>query len=99
MQNPALPAYCKHNADGDQESVTVTFAKGITVGGEKRKEVTMREPTAGDNMAARQMAKGDNAVHEITLIANLCDLSPEEVQTAPMRDYRRLQEALDFFNG
>lgn len=99
MQNPALPSYCKHNVDGDQESVTVTLAKGITVGGEKRTEVTLREPTAGDNMAARQMAKGDNAMHEITLIANLADLSPEEVQSAKMRDYARLQEALGFLNG
>lgn len=99
MKNPALPSYCKHNIEGEVETVTVTLAKGLTAVGETRKEITLREPTAGDNMAARQMAKGDNAVHEITLIANLSGLSPEEVQTAPMRDYRRLQEALDFLNG
>lgn len=76
-----------------------TLAKGIMVGGEKRTEITLREPTVGDNMAARQSAKGDNAGHEVNLLANLAGLSPDEIRSAKMRDYTRLQEALDFFNG
>ena len=99
MQNPALPDYCKHNVDGDEESITVTLAKGIMAGGEKRTEITLREPTVGDNMAARQSAKGDNAGHEVNLLANLAGLSPDEIRSAKMRDYTRLQEALDFLNG
>ncbi|MBU3035448.1 phage tail assembly protein [Tritonibacter mobilis] len=99
MRNPALPDYCKHNVDGDEETITVTLAKGIIAGGEKRTEITLREPTVGDNMAARQSAKGDNAGHEVNLLANLAGLSPDEIRSAKMRDYTRLQEALDFLNG
>ena len=99
MQNPALPDYCKQNVEGDEETITVTLAKGIVVSGEKRTEITLREPTVGDNMVARAAAKGDSAGHEVNLLANLSGLSPDEIRSAKMRDYTRLQEALDFLNG
>ena len=99
MQNPALPDYCKHNVDGDEETITVTLLRGIMIGGEKRTEITLREPTVGDNIVARTAAKGDSAGHEANLLANLSGHTPDEINSAKMRDYSRLQEALDFFNG
>lgn len=78
---------------GDLDRVTVEFAAGFERAGARVRSVSMREPTVADNIAAEKSAKSA-AEQEIALIANLCELSPTEVASLTMRDYRRLQDAL-----
>jgi phage FluMu protein gp41 len=87
--------YIKTNADG---SVTVTLAAGIDISGARVKVVTMREPTVADQIAAQEI-KGTAAAQEVALIANLAQITPDEVKGMTLRDYRRVQEALVGFTA
>ena len=94
-----LPKYMKLETNGDEDRVTVTLLKGIKVDGETRQTLTLREPSVGDNIAAREMGDKDSAMSEVILIANLAEVPADAIQGAKMKDYSRLQEALDFLNG
>lgn len=94
-----LPEYLKLDSNGEEDRITVSLLKGVKVDGERRQALTLREPSVGDNIAARDMANKDSAMSEVILIANLADVPAEAIQDAKMRDYSRLQEALDFLNG
>ncbi|AZB63855.1 phage tail assembly protein [Cereibacter sphaeroides] len=76
------PKYLTENADG---TVTVELRSG--------RRITMREPTIADQLAT----KGNNEERELTLVGNLCLLSPEEVRALTLRDYQRVQAALMLF--
>ncbi|WP_334061762.1 phage tail assembly protein [Limimaricola cinnabarinus] len=90
-----LPEYITEGEDG---SLSVTLARGLDVAGAKVKAVRLREPTLDDQLAA-QSGKTGSAESEVALIANLAEITPEELRRAKMRDYGRLQEALGFFYG
>ncbi|ATG35892.1 hypothetical protein PhaeoP23_01750 [Phaeobacter piscinae] len=94
-----LPDYLTLNSNGEEDSISVSLLKGVTVDGEKRTAVTLREPSVGDHIAARQTGKNDNALAEVILIANLAEVPPDAIKAAKMKDYDRLQEALGFLNG
>lgn len=76
------PDYLRHTADG---SAVVTLRDG--------REITLREPTVADELAA----KGDAQAREVALIGNLAELSPAEVAAMKSADYRRLQAGLASF--
>ena len=43
-------------------------------------------------------AKGmGSAMQEVTMFANLCNISPEQVKTMTVRNYGRVQEAFKLF--
>ena len=86
-------------AEGEDGSLIVTLARGIDVDGAKRTSLTLREPAVSDMLAADKAAKGQSAMSEVTLLANLAEVAPENIQSAKMRDYGRLQAALGFMNG
>ena len=93
--SPDLPDFMTENSDG---SMKVDLVRGIEVDGNKRMALTLREPAVSDMLAAKAGGK-DAASSEVTLIANLAEVPPEAIQSAKMRDYSRLQEALGFLNG
>ncbi|MEQ3669604.1 phage tail assembly protein [Pseudophaeobacter sp.] len=99
LENDEFPDFITPVLGGEDEALKVDLLKGVTVDGEVRKSLTLREPSVGDMMAARKMAKNDSAKSEVILIANLADVPPKSIQAAKMKDYSRLQEALDFLNG
>lgn len=74
--------------------VDVTLSRELTTGALKTKQIRMREPTVGDELAVA--GKGD-IEREINLLANLCDLAPRDMHQVPLRDYKRLQVAVGFF--
>lgn len=76
------PDYITENTDG---TVTVKLTDGRTI--------SLREPTVGDELAA----KGDDAAREIALLGNLAALSPDEMRAMTSRNYRRLQAGLMVF--
>jgi hypothetical protein len=93
-KKPVYPAYITEGADG---SMTVTLARGFNVSGAKTNELTLREPSLADQLTSQKL--GTSAESEVALLANLAEVSPDDLRGLKMRDYQRLQEALGFFYG
>jgi hypothetical protein len=91
---PDYPAYITEGADG---SLTVALSRGFEVAGAKVTSLKLREPSLDDQLVSQKI--GSNAEAEVALIANLAEMSPEELRGVKMRDFLRLQEALGFFYG
>lgn len=75
--------------------VDVALQRGLKVAGANVSTVRMREPTVADQLAIDKIA-GD-AAKEIALIANLCELTPDDLKGLTLKDYRRLQQAFAGF--
>lgn len=60
--------------------------------------LTMRRVKVRDSLAARKM-KGDEADQEIFLFANLCEVSPKQIEALDMADYKQLQDTYSSFLG
>lgn len=87
------PEYMTENADG---SLTVELIKGFDQDGTRVKALRMREPTVEDQLAATE-AGGSDAIKEVRLIANLCEVAPEAIRALTIRDYYRVQGAYSAF--
>lgn len=68
--------------------VLVTLRSGSTL--------RMREPTVEDQLAIDKVKDGD-AAKELSLFANLCEVTPAELRKLTLRDYRRVQQAFTTF--
>lgn len=77
-------------------SEKIELKTGIDIDGAKIKTLTMREPTVADQLAASEV-KGNSAQQEITLIANLCEITPDDVKKMTLHDYRKVQTAFAGF--
>lgn len=85
--------YLKKNSDG---SITVTLEKGVKVDGATIKALTMREPTVEDQLTAQEATKSAGRA-EVAVIANLCEVAPNDIARLTLRDYGRVQEAYGDF--
>lgn len=92
MSEQTMPEYLTETEEGLQ----IELAKAVELDGAETKTVTMREPTVQDQLDV-QSTKGSEAHREVTLMANLCSLTPDQVKAMTMRNYRRLQAALEVF--
>lgn len=72
--------------------VDVALSRSFEIAGANVTSVRMREPTVADQLAG-DAAKGSDAAKEIAIMANLCELPPEDIKRMPLRDYKRLQVA------
>lgn len=79
-------------------STTIKLASPIEISGAKVDTLTMREPRVKDMRIARK-GGGDDADHEVTLFANLCEVTPLDIDNLTLPDYGKLQEAFRTFNG
>lgn len=70
----------------------IKLGRPLEIAGVAVSTLRMREPTVGDQMVASEI-KGSAAQQEIVMIANLCEISPDDIKRLPLRDYRKLQEA------
>lgn len=77
---------------GDDGTATIELSRPFEVSGVKLSVISMREPTVGDQLAQDAM-KGGDAAKEITTMANLCEIAPDDIKRLPMRDYKRVQAA------
>jgi hypothetical protein len=60
--------------------------------------VDMREPTVQDLLSAEMQAKGkSDAEQEITMFANLCEITPDFIKGLGLKDYKRLQASYRLF--
>jgi len=78
--------------------VDVALSRPLDVGGAKVGSLRLREPLAGDIETAQDYS-GSDASREITLFANLCEITPDEVRKLPLRDYARLQAGYATFTN
>lgn len=67
----------------------------LVIDGTEVKSVIMREPVVGDQLAVDSIKSAGKS--EVAIIANLCELSPENIATLKMRQYGRLQDAYRAF--
>jgi hypothetical protein len=90
---PVRAAYLAPQPDG---SVIVTLSRPQMIAGAKVPTLTMREPTVGDQVAAMRSSKS-SASREIAILANLCEITPDDLSQLTLRDYGRLQAAFSDF--
>lgn len=70
----------------------VKLSRPLAVSGAKVEALRLREPTVRDQEVASEAA-GSEASREIATLANLCEVTPDEIRSLSLRDYKRLQIA------
>lgn len=76
----------------------VTLSRPLEIAGAPVTSLRMREPTVADQMAS-DAVKGGDAAKELSQFANLLELTPDDLQRLPLKDYARLQAAYRNFIG
>jgi hypothetical protein len=87
-----LPDYLKESDEG----YAITLSKPITISGAQVTEIIMREPNVADQLAMDKTS-GSEAEKEITMMANLCMISKDDIKQLKLRDYKRVQTAFGLF--
>lgn len=77
---------------------TITLNHPITVHGATVTELRMRRPKVKDMRIARKGSE-DAAEQEVRLFANLCEVSPDDIDALDLSDYGKLQEVFRGFTG
>jgi len=76
---------------------TIKFSREYPLnGGAMTDTITMREPTVGDEINAQETAPKESLV-QITLFANLCDLTLDELKQISSKDGQKIAEAYNSF--
>lgn len=73
----------------------VTLSRPVTISGASVSRLTVREPTVDDQLTAEKLGSGGEA--DKIYLANLCQVTPDEIGRLPLRDFKRLQVAFGFF--
>ena len=76
-----------------EEYTEFKLRKPLKVDGTDVSMLKMREPVVDDAIVAH-MGKEEDAIKELNLIANLCEISPEDLRKLNLKDYRKLQKHL-----
>lgn len=74
-------------------NVDIELTKAIKIDGVEVKALRMREPTVADQLAMDKTG-GSPADQELTLVAMLCMVKPEDLHQLTLRDYKKVQAAL-----
>lgn len=82
--------------DETEAGVRITLKRGIDIDGTHTTFMDMREPTVQDQLTTDKM-KGGEAEKELALLANLCEVSPDDLKGLSLADYRRLQDGYRYF--
>lgn len=86
------------NAQADAGFVDVELSRPMVIDGAQVKALRMREPTVADQLASEEM-KGSDSAKEIAMLANLCEVSPDDIKRLTLKDYKKLQAAFLGFLG
>lgn len=74
----------------------ITLAHPIRVNGVEMQEVRLRRPKVRDRLIVDKMTVSD-AEKEISLVANLAEISKEAVEELDLADYTQIQQKLQSF--
>lgn len=77
---------------------TITLDYPIEVHGAKISELRMRRPKVRD-MRRASKSTTDAADQEVKLFADLCEMTPDDIDALDLADYGKLQEAFKGFTG
>lgn len=80
----------------DAGYVDIELSRPIEIDGAQVTALRMREPTVADQLILEDM-KGSDAAKEVALVANLCEVTPDDIKRLTMRDYRKVQKAFSGF--
>jgi formylmethanofuran dehydrogenase subunit D len=72
--------------------VDVELSRPLKIDGTEVTKLRVREPTVEDQITVQEM-KASEAVKDITMMANLCEISPADIKKLTLRDYKKVQEA------
>lgn len=72
-------------------TVEIALDYPVTIDGTEVSVLHMRRPKVADTFLAQKSTKPD-AEKELDLFANLCEVSPADIQKLDMMDYLKLQE-------
>ena len=82
----------------DAGHVDIDLSRPIEIDGVQVTTLRMREPTVADQLLLDEM-KGSDATKEVTLVANLCEVTPDDIKRLTLRDYRTVQKAFSGFTA
>ena len=82
----------------DAGYVDIELSRPIEIDGVQVTTLRMREPTVADQLLLDEM-KGSDATKEVTLVANLCEVTPDDIKRLTLRDYRKVQKAFSGFTA
>lgn len=70
----------------------------ITISGVEVKHLIMRRPKVRDEVAYTKL-KGDEADKTLALMANLCEVTPDDLLELDSSDFKKLEEQFQDFKG
>ena len=79
-------------------SETISLEYPIEANGVTVNSLNLRRPTIGDLLKSAADGRS-NREAEIHLFADLCGISPEDIQRIDLKDFFKLQEALGKMRG
>lgn len=82
----------------DAGHVDIELSRPIEIDGAQLTALRMREPTVADQLILEDM-KGSDAAKEVALVANLCEVTPDDIKRLTLRDYRKVQKAFSGFTA
>jgi CRISPR/Cas system CSM-associated protein Csm5 (group 7 of RAMP superfamily) len=75
---------------------TIKLIAPITIGNNTYETITIRRPKVRDRLVVERMKKTD-AEKEISMIANLAEVSVDVIEEMDLADYAKIQEVLQNF--
>lgn len=82
----------------EEGHIVITLARREKINGDNVETLTMREPTVADWKRSSNRA-GSEADKEIFGMANLCSVTPNELEAFSLRNFTRVQEAFALFTN
>ncbi len=79
-------------------SIDVKLTDGIDVDGTLTYSITVRKPKVKDLLNAERQSKGESDAN-VRFLANLTDLTPDQIGELSIADYKKLNEVLAGFLG
>lgn len=80
----------------NQTCETIALQYPLSVDGMVVEQLSMRRPLVRDRLVAEKTS-GSEIEKEIRLIANLCEMAPQQIEMLDLADYNTLQECLSGF--
>jgi hypothetical protein len=77
-------------------TTNITLSRPLEIDGAKVATLTMREPLVADKLTASKR-KGSEEEQQVAMIADLCGVTPGDIERLPIRDYMKLVDALQDF--
>lgn len=75
----------------DDGKIDIVLSRPIKIDGAEITALRMREPTVKDQLVMDAKG-GSDAQKELAMMANLCQLRPDDLTQLTLRDYKKVQK-------